>query len=78
MSSFSKRKYSKTLEGFIAQRKARGISVTPELLEHYADVKYSELPWWKKLFTEDPTQVRDFNKWFIQNLPEYFKERSKL
>lgn len=67
---------SKTLKGFIDQQNRRGIGVTPELIEHYEDVRYDELPWWKKFFTSNPKEVRYERKMFFRHLMEYFKEQS--
>lgn len=64
------------LKGFIAQQEKRGVGVTPELREHYAEVKYKALPWWKKLFTVSPRKEKEqqFEALrFIKALPEYFK-----
>ena len=68
------KKYSKTLQGFIEQQNSRGIGVTHELLEHLEDVKYRELPKWRKLFARSPGDIRDERARFIRAIPEYVKE----
>lgn len=68
---------SKTIKGFIDQQNRRGVGVTPELMEHYEDMEYDELPWWKKWLYVDPREVRAERQFWHNEMIGYIRNLGK-